>query len=151
MRWWLGVVLFVVSLAAGLTVVVATADFLSVGSLLRGFPLEYRLLELVVTAAAAAVVWLCGLAAVRALRPGWDAVLLVGPLVLATLAAQAVAPPRSFDESSAFLSAQPISAGSVWLDLGVIALGVLIGAGLPTYALLRSRRGTRPPDPALPL
>ena len=148
---WVRLPLGALALVAAVLVVRAVDGYLFLWGLVEGFAYGYRLPDLVLLAAAAAVVWLCGYAAWRATRPGWDLALLTGPLVLAALVAEALVPVPDDPSSYGFFSYEAIEGPPyVWVDLLLAAGAVAVGLGVPTLALLRSRRGTRPPDPAPP-
>lgn len=131
------------ALVGGALTVRAIDDRLLLRDVLGGVAYGYRLEEVALLAAAAAVVWLCGCAAWRATRPGWDAVLLTGPSVVAALLAEVLVPvPDDPNAYGFFQLVDPEGPPYVLVDLGLVVLALLVGLGVPTWALLRSRRRT---------
>ena len=147
---WIRLPLGALSLIAAVLAAVAVDRYLWLGSLRAGFARGLRLPDLVLLAATAAVCWLCVFAAVRAQRPRFDPVLLVGPVVLAAIATEWAAGPSADEGTYSYLSIVPLEPGPYLRDLVLAVLAVLVGLAIPTWALLRSRRGTPPPAPAPP-
>jgi hypothetical protein len=149
---WIRLPLGALALVAAVTAAVAVDRHLFLGSVRGGFSQGLRLPDLVLLAATAAVGWLCVFAAVRSLRPGFDAVLLTGPAVLGALAAEWATVPSYDDEGTySYIALAPFSRAPVLLDAALGTAAVLVGLAIPTLIWLRSRRGTPPPDLAPPL
>jgi hypothetical protein len=132
---------------AAVAVVLAGYEELGLRSLLQGVPQGYRLVDVALVAAASATCWLCVVAAQRSVRPGWDPLLLTGPVVLLALGLEVLTTPVYDDAFFSYSEVVPVEGfPSLPVDLLLLACGVLAGAGLPTWALLRSRRpGTTGP------
>lgn len=140
---------------AAVAVLVATWRHLQVGLLLDGIGQGYRLPQLAIGAASGAAVALCAVAARR--RRGL--VLLVGPVLLTVLAAQASSPTTTFTYGGSYVPLLGVTSTqayeselalafdtSPWLDAVLLLLALLVGAGV--VAGLTRRAGTPPPDPA---